>query len=79
MEDFSLISPLSLFADHWFVKCVYTATHFRGIPGCLPRHGTHGCEPVPGHSNGSRSRANVIFALSDAVRHQALTLSGHHS
>ena len=34
---------------------------------------------MPGHSNGSRSRADVVFAVSDAVRHQALTLSWHHS
>lgn len=65
--------------DHWFAKCVHATAHIGRVPRCLSRHGAHGREPVPGHSNGSRSRANVIFALSDAVRHQTLTYSRHHS
>lgn len=58
-----------LLTDHWFTKCVHTATHVGRIPRCLFGHGAYGCESLPGHSNGSRSRANVVFALSNALRH----------
>lgn len=34
---------------------------------------------MPGDSDGSGSRAYVLPALSDAVRHQALTLGRYHS
>lgn len=74
-----LISLLFFSTDHWFAKCVHATAHIGRVPRCLSRHGAHGREPVPGHSNGSRSRANVVFALSDAVRHQTLTYSRHHS
>lgn len=69
----------SSISDHWFAKCVHATAHIGRVPRCLSRHGAHGCEPVPGHPDGSRSRANVIFALSDAVRYQTLTFSRNHS
>lgn len=70
---------LSLFTDHWLAKCVHTATHTRGLSRCISRYGAYGCESMPGHSNGSRSWANVLLALSDALRHQAFTLGWNHT
>ena len=55
------------FLDHWFVKCVYTATYVRRIPRCLFGYGADGCQFVSSHSNGSWSWAYELFALSNAL------------
>lgn len=67
------------FADHWTTKCIYAAADVRGVPGRVFSDGADGREPLPGDTNGSRSRANVLFAVPDAVRHQAPALGRNHS
>lgn len=71
-----LIHP---FADHWTTKCIYAAADVRGVPGRVFSDGADGREPLPGDTNGSRPRANVLFAVPDALRHQALALGRNHS
>lgn len=73
------ICASNLFSDHWFVKCVYTSAYTRRISRCLSRYGAYGCKLMSSHTNGSWSWANVLFALSDALRNQAFTLGWNHT
>lgn len=50
--------------------------------GCLSQvfgHGTNGCQPVPGDTNGAGPRTNVILTLPDVVWHQTPAFRWDHS
>ena len=44
----------------------------------VPCNGADGCQPVPGNTDGSGSRADVVPALPDALWHQASPLGWNH-
>lgn len=60
--------------DHWTAQRIHATADVRGVPGRVFSDGADGRQPLPGDTNGSRPRANVLPALPDAVRHQAPAL-----
>lgn len=66
-------------SDHWTTKCIHATTDVRGVPGRVFSDGANGREPLPGDTNGSRSRANVLFTVPDALRHQAPSLGRNNT
>ena len=65
--------------DNRSAERVHAATVAGRVSRRILGDGADGREPVPGDTDGSGSRAHVLPALSDALRHQALTLGRYHS
>lgn len=66
-------------ADNRFVERVHATTVLGRISRRLLGDGTYGRESMSGNPDGSGSRTYVLSALSNAMRHQTLTLGRYHS